>query len=227
MVKAVRQHSSRTDGKKSLSVVDYNGHKCVMKVYSSERVPHEEAAVMRQLGITGYAPTVVEAEGNYIIAEYVEGEDYATLFRRATMTDDEQLLDTLATRLCMFLQMFYSLEEGHIIGRIDFDEFILSHDRCCCVCFSSMREGLPYQDIAQIVAYAMCAAVGGCYAAYPFVKKVLDGFHIDMTGIVNDMGEYIDAYAEETGALIDKNAILEAAMSLADGDVMKKWQTTD
>ena len=41
------------------------------------------------------------------------------------------------------------------------------------------------------------------------------------------MGEYIDAYAEETGALIDKNAILEAAMSLADGDVMKKWQTTD
>ena len=72
-----------------------------------------------------YAPTVVEAEGNYIIAEYVEGEDYATLFRRATMTDDEQLLDTLATRLCMFLQMFYSLEEGHIIGRIDFDDMLV------------------------------------------------------------------------------------------------------
>ena len=73
----------------------------------------------------------------------------------------------------------------------------------------------------------MCAAVGGCYAAYPFVKKVLDGFHIDVTGIVNDMGEYIDAYAEETGAPIDKNAILEAAMNLTNRDIMSKLQSTD
>lgn len=227
MASSDRHHSFRSDGKKSLSIVDYNGRKCVMKVYSSEDVPRKEAEMMRALWITGYAPEVVEAEGNYIIAEYVEGEDYATLFRRATMTDDVELLDTLATRLCMFLQMFYSLEDGYIIGRIDFDEFILSRDRCCCVCFSSARKGMPYQDLAQIVAYAMCSAVGGCYAAYPFVKRILEGFHLDVTGIVNDMGEYIDSYAEETGTPIDKSAVLEAVMGFVDGGMIAKLKHTD
>ena len=225
MAETNRRRSLRSDGKKSLYIVDLGGRKCVMKVYASDETPRKEAAVMRALSITGYAPEVVDAQGSYIIAEYLEGEDYATLYRKATMTDDAELLDTLATRLCMFLQMFYSLEEGYILGEIDFDEFILSDGACRCVCFSSVRKGMPYQDIAQIVAYAMCAAAGGCYAAYPFVKRILEGFHIDVTGIVNDMGEYIDLYAERTGAPIDKNAISETLMGFADGDMIAKLQT--
>ncbi len=217
----------RSDGKKSLSIIDYRGDKCVVKVYDSEDTPRREARMMTALGITGYAPEVVEAEGNYIITRYVEGEDYATLYRKATMTDDTVLLETLAKRLCMFLQMFYSLEDGYVIGRIDFDEFILSHDRCCCVCFSSARKGMPYQDIAQIVAYAMCNAVGGCFAAYPFVRRILDGFHIDATGVVNDMGEYIDRYAKESGSPVDREAILEALMSFDDAAMISKLKPTD
>lgn len=214
-------------GKKSLSVIDYKGRKCVIKVYASPETPEKEAAIMRAIGITGYAPEVVEAEGNYIIAEYVEGEDYATLFRRATMTDDTALLENLAGRLCIFLQMFYSLGNGYVLGKIDFDEFILSRDRCCCVSFASARKGMPFEDIAEIIAYAMCNAAGSCYSAYPFVRKMLDGFHLDAIGVVNDMGEYIDEYAAKHGTVVDKDAILGALMAFEDGDTLAMLKNTD
>ena len=92
---------------------------------------------------TGYAPKVLESRDNYLIAEYIEGVSFADAYRSATMSDDEHALENLASRLCIFLQMFYSLNEGLILGKADFDDFIMVDDRCCCVSFSGVTFKVP------------------------------------------------------------------------------------
>lgn len=203
-------------GNKSISVIHYKGRKCVIKIYDDNKRPQTEARIMGVISKTGYAPEVVESRDNYIISQYIEGQSLADSYRMAMMGDDEKALENLASRLCIFLQMFYTLNEGLILGKADFDDFIIVDDRCCCVSFPAVREGLPFQDIAWIVAYAMCNAVGGYYNAYPFVKKVLDCFHIGALDIINDMDGFFEMYEEERGMPVDKEQIEAVLLSFED-----------
>lgn len=205
-------HSDR----KSISVINYKGRKCVIKIYGENETPQKEAEVMRSVSKTGYAPEVLESRDNYFIAEFIEGQSFAEAYRQATMSDDEKALVNLASRLCIFLQMFYTLNEGLILGKADLDDFIIVNDRCCCVSFSGVREGLPFQDIAGMVAYAMCNAVGNYYSAYPFVKKVLDCFHLSALDVINDMDEYFQIYSEEQGLPVDRERIEAVLLSFED-----------
>lgn len=205
-------HSSR----KSISVISFKGRKCVIKIYPDDVRPAKEARIMQAVSRTGYAPEVLEYRGNYLIAEYIEGQSFAELFRSATMSDDEKALENLASRLCIFLQMFYTLNEGLILGKADFDDFVIVDDRCCCVSFSGVKEGLPFQDIAGIVAYAMCNAVGNCYSAYPFVRKVLECFHLGTLDIINDMDEYFTLFSQEKGLPVDREQIEAVLLSFDD-----------
>lgn len=205
-------HSDR----KSLSIISYKGCKCVIKIYSENERPQNEARIMDVISKTGYAPKVLESRDNYLIAEYIEGVSFADAYRSATMSDDEHALENLASRLCIFLQMFYSLNEGLILGKADFDDFIMVDDRCCCVSFSGVKEGLPFQDIAGMVAYALCNAAGNYYSAYPFVKKVLDCFHLTALDVINDMDEYFDIFSNEKGLPVDKESIEAVLMSFED-----------
>ena len=205
-------HSDR----KSLSVISFQGCKCVIKIYNDELRPQTEARIMRVISKTGYAPMVLESRDNYLISEFIEGKSLADAYRAATMGDDEHSLENLASRLCIFLQMFYTLNEGLILGKADFDDFIMVDDRCCCVSFSSVKKGLPFQDIAGIVAYALCNAAGDYYNAYPFVKKVLDCFHLKALDIINDMDEFFSAYEDERGLPIDRERIEAVLMGFED-----------
>lgn len=201
---------------KSISVINYNGQKCVIKIYNEKERPKAEASLMKVISMTGYAPEVVEYKDNYIIAKYIEGENFADKYKTAMMTDDERMLENLASRLCIFLQMFYTLNEGYILGKIDFSDFILVEDRCCCVSFSEAEKGLPFQDVAGVVAYAMCNAVGSPYNAYPFVKKALDCFHLTALDIINDMDGYLDKFSQESSIPVDKQSIRSVLMSFED-----------
>lgn len=209
---AAQLHSDR----KSISVTTFKGRKCVIKVYSDEERPAKEARVMQAVSRTGYAPEVLEYHANYLISEFIEGQSFADLYRSATMSDDEKALENLASRLCIFLQMFYTLNEGLILGKADFDDFIIVSDRCCCVSFSGVEEGLPFQDIAGMVAYAMCNAVGNYYSAYPFVRKMLDCFHLGALDIINDMDEYFTLFSQEKGLPVDKEQIEAVLLSFDD-----------
>lgn len=204
------------DSRKSVSVISFKGRKCVIKIYSDEERPAKEAKIMQAVSRTGYAPEVLELHGNHLIAEYIEGEAFAELYRAATMSDDEKALENLASRLCIFLQMFYTLNEGLILGKADFDDFVIVGGRCCCVSFSGVKEGLPFQDIAGLIAYAMCNAVGNYYSAYPFVRKVLDCFHLGALDIINDMDEYFTVYSQEKGLPVDREQIEAVLLSFDD-----------
>ena len=207
---------SRLEKSKSISFSVIRGRKCVIKVYDSREVAEKEAKIMKSVSITGYAPGVLESRDNYLIAEYIEGGTLAELYREATMSDDEKALENLASRLCIFLQMFYTLNEGLILGKADFDDFIIVDDRCCCVSFSGVKKGLPFQDIACLVAYAMCNAVGNYYSAYPFVRKVLDCFHLTALDIINDMDAYFETYSDEKGLPVDRERIEAVLLSFED-----------
>ena len=205
-------HSDR----KSISVINYKGRKCVIKIYGENEKPQTEARIMRSVSMTGYAPEVIESRDNYLICEFIEGQSFAEAYRQATMSDDEKALVNLASRLCIFLQMFYILNEGSILGKADFDDFIIVNDRCCCVSFSGVKKGLPFQDIAGMVAYATCNAVGNYYSAYPFVKKVLHCFHLSALDIINDMDEYFQIFSEEKGLPVDRESIEAVLLSFED-----------
>lgn len=205
-------HSDR----KSLSVISFKGRKCVIKIYDSNERPRKEAKIMKAISKTGYAPEVLESRDNYLIAEFIEGQSLAEAYRQATMSDDEKSLENLASRLCIFLQMFYTLNEGLILGKADFDDFVIVNDRCCCVSFSEVKKGLPFQDIAGIVAYAMCNAVGNYYSAYPFVKKVLECFHLTALDVINDMDDYFETFSDERGLPVDKERIEAVLLSFED-----------
>lgn len=204
------------NGGKSISISNFKGRKCVIKIYDGNERPQTEAQIMKSVSITGYAPEVLDSRDNYLIAEYIEGQSFAEAYRAATMSDDEKALENLASRLCIFLQMFYTLNEGLILGKADFDDFIIVNDRCCCVNFSEVRKGLPFQDIAAIVAYAMCNAVGNYYSAYPFVKKVLDCFHLGALDIINDMDGYFEKFSGERGLPVDREQIESVLLSFED-----------
>lgn len=202
--------------RKSISVSTFKGRKCVIKVYEDAKTAQTEAEIMRSVSKTGYAPEILDSRDNYLIAEFIDGQPFAELYKSATMSDDEKALENLASRLCIFLQMFYTLNEGLILGKADFDDFIIVDDRCCCVSFSGVKKGLPFLDIAGIVAYAMCNAVGNCYSAYPFIKKVLDCFHLSALDVINDMDGYFETYSDEKGLPIDKEQIEAVLLSFED-----------
>lgn len=213
MLNSYNANSQLHSDRKSISVTNFKDRKCVIKIYNDNERPQNEARIMKSVSKTGYAPEVLESRDNYLIAEYIEGQSFAEAYRTATMSDDEKMLENLASRLCIFLQMFYTLNEGLILGKADFDDFIIVNDRCCCVSFSAVKKGLPFQDIAGIVAYAMCNAVGNYYSAYPFVKKVLDCFHLTALDIINDMDEYFQTFSEEQGLPADRERIEAVLMS--------------
>lgn len=201
---------------KSISLINYHDKKSVIKIYNENDRPQKEAELMKVISITGYAPKVYEARDNYLIVEYIEGKNLADQYKLATMTDDEDLLVNIASRLCIFLQMFYTMKEGCILGKIDFEDFILVEDRCCCVSFCEAKHGLPFQDVAGVLAYALCNCVGNVYSSYPFVKKVLDCFHLTALDVINDMDEYLSRFEEEKGLPIDKQMLRSVLMSFED-----------
>ena len=86
-------HSDR----KSISVINYKGRKCVIKIYGENEKPQTEARIMRSVSMTGYAPEVIESRDNYLICEFIEGQSFAEAYRHATMSDDEKALVNILT----------------------------------------------------------------------------------------------------------------------------------
>ncbi|MEG1609322.1 MAG: hypothetical protein RR348_05585 [Clostridia bacterium] len=107
---------------------------------------------------------------------------------------------------------------------LDFNNFFLSDDRCVSVDFYEARRGMPNEDVAGIIAYALCHCVGDFYSCFPFVFKVLECYHMKIIDIINEMSDCFmhNATYEKR---IDKEAVLDALLSYEEkGNVWKYIQ---
>lgn len=205
--------------KKSVALIRYDGKKCILKLCESAEKAKNESAMMRLVSHTGYAPAVVVHNGDSFICEYVEGDSFYDKFRVATLQDDTSTLQLLAKRLCIFLQMFHSVTQGKILGNADFHNFILRKDMCVCVSYDSVAEGMPYSDVAAVIAYALTNTTGEYYSCYPFIATVLDCFHLGIMDVINELSDHLDRI---THGIVDKNMILDPLIDFEEKGMV--WQ---
>ncbi len=204
----------RKDAPKQNTTATYRGKPCLLQICATEEQAFKQAQVMEAIARTGYAPQVYGTEGNRLWYESVSGESFDEKFRFAILQDDTETLYALASKLSIFLQMFHSIT-SHTLGDPQFGDFVLRNDRCVCMRFDSLRQGLPYADVASVIACALTRNAGDYYAAFPFVERVLECFHLSLMDIINEVSEKLDAYLDPETA--DKNIILDTLMRARDG----------
>lgn len=206
---SLKKYSSN---RKKVDLIEFDGLKCILKQYDDTEKVEQEKLLMNKIAATGYAPSVIESRDKYIIYKYIEGENFAEKFKLATMQDDSDMMSVLAKKLCIFMQMFHSIADGYIFGEIDFKNFILSDDRCISVDFYGARLGMPNEDVAGIIAYALCNCVGDFYSCFPFVFKVLECYHIKIIDIINELSDCFENIAVY-GKRVDREAVMDSLLS--------------
>ena len=159
---------------------------CILKEYESVEHAEKEMQIATRVAMTGYAPKVIDHQDNMVLYEYIEGDNFCEEFKKATMTDDAETMELLATRLSIFLQIIYSFTD-QAIKEVDFNNFIVKDGRVVGVDFAKVDEGMPYEDVASAIAFALVNSAGQYYDCYPFVFKLLSCFKLDMMDVINEV----------------------------------------
>ena len=211
MIARYQQLQTYQSDKKHVALINYEGGRAILKLAEDASKSNKEADVMSKVSYTGYAPKVLSRYDNYFICEYIEGKSFLEEFLGATMSDDTTRLESLAGSLAIFMQMFHSVCSGYILGNLDFGNFVLQDGRCIGVSYDGVTEGLPYRDVAEVIAFAITRAYGGYHSCFPFVCKFLECFHLKVMDIVNDVDEALSRY--DNTSTLDKHAVTEALIS--------------
>lgn len=181
----------------------------ILKVYPDEQSADKEVGIVAKVAMTGYAPKVVEREGNRALFEYIEGENFNDVFRLATMTDDTKTMEMLASRLSIFLQMIYSFSDS-VMKKIDFNNFLIKDGRVIGVDFSEVDDGMPYEDLASAITFALCNSVGEYYTCFPFVQKLLKCFKLSMMDVINEVKLKLKNASKKSRENIDVEFLIDS-----------------
>ncbi|MDE5755732.1 MAG: hypothetical protein K2I23_01430 [Clostridia bacterium] len=187
---------------KKVYKVESQGAVYILKEYESAEDAEKEMQIAGQIALTGYAPKVIDHQDNLVLYEYIEGENFCEVFRQATMTDDVESMELLATRLSIFLQIIYSFTDK-VVKVIDFNNYVVKDGRVVGVDFLKIDEGMPYEDVASAIAFALMNSAGQYYDCYPFVYKLLSCFKLEMMDVINEVKARLKQRASQIGARSD------------------------
>lgn len=187
---------------KKVYKVEYEDTVCILKEYSNGIDAEKEMQIAQRVALTGYAPKVIDHQDNLVLYEFIEGENFCDIFKLATMTDDVESMELLATRLSIFLQIIYSFT-NQAMKEIDFNNYIVKDGRVMGVDFSKVNEGMPYEDVASAIAFALMNSAGQYYDCYPFVYKLLSCFKLEMMDVINEVKASLKQRASQVGARND------------------------
>lgn len=182
---------------KKVFKVEHEDKIYVLKEYPDEQAALKEVQAVKKIALTGYAPEVIEYENNKAVYEYIDGENLHDAFRKATMLDDKQGMELLATRLAIFLHIIYSFTDC-VMKEIDFKNYVIKDGRVIGVDFSSVDNGMPYEDVASAISYALLNSVGEYYDSYPFIDKLLECSRLKLIDIVNEINASLKKRKEKS-----------------------------
>lgn len=188
-----------------------DGTRVIFKKYAKEGGAGIEADILSKLSVTGYAPKVLEHGEDYNINEYVEGVNFMDKYLDYTMSDNADGLCRLANELSVFLQIFYTMTDGCILKEVNLKNFIIKDGRCYGIDYDNVGQGMQYTDVAGIVASAAYYAVGGVRSSFPFIRKLLKNFKLDMLDIINDVRGYL---IHLSGGLVDIEGLVDELLGL-------------
>lgn len=211
--KKLKSFSSRTN---LVALVEIDEKQYILKIYGDKQKAQDECKILERLKHTGYCPQNIDSGERHLLNEYIEGEDLKSVYMDALYNGDAKQIELLANRLCIFMQMFHFISGGLIMGDMDFADFILNDDRIYAVDFEECREGIPYEDIAGAIAYAVCYSIADLDLSSIFVEKVLNDFHIKMIDIVNYMRENMQAYCEKYRTNVNIDNLLDILLKKFD-----------
>lgn len=199
---------------KKVYKVESQGNVYILKEYKSVEEADREMSVAEKVALTGYAPKVIEREDNLVMYEYIEGENFFDVFKTATMTDDVEMMELLATRLTIFLQIIHSFT-SKTMKEIDFNSYKVLDGRVVGVDFSQVDEGMPYEDAASAIAFALTNCVGEYYGCFPFIYKLLSCFKLEMTDVVNEVKYRLQQVtSKQTGtANVDLDVLIDGLVN--------------
>ena len=184
--------------------VDY-----ILKIYPDIKSADKESEIAAKVSMTGYAPKVIEKDGDKTLFEYIEGDNFNDVFRAATMTDDIQTMELLAGRLSIFLQMLYSFSDC-VMKKIDFNNFLIKEGRVIGVDFSQLDDGMPYEDLASAITCTLFNSVGEYYSCYPFIQKLLNCFKLSMMDVINEIKVKLEDAGKKTKESVDVDLLLDS-----------------
>ena len=185
--------------RKKVYKVEAQGKVCILKEYLSVEDAEREMQIVEQVATIGYAPKVIDRQDNLVLYEYIDGENFCEVFRRATMTDDVETMELLATRLCIFLQIIYSFTDK-VAKVVDFNNYVVKDGRVVGVDFLRVDEGMPYEDVASAIAFALMNSAGQYYDSYHFIQKLLACFKLEIMDVINEVKARLKERASEMGA---------------------------
>ena len=186
--------------RKKVYKVEAQGKVCILKEYLSVEDAEKEMRIAGQVAMTGYAPKVIDSQDNLVLYEYIDGENFCEAFRKATMTDDVEGMELLATRLSIFLQIIYSFTDK-VVKVVDFNNYVVKDGRVVGVDFLRVDDGMPYEDVASAIAYALMNSAGQYYDSYHFIGKLLACFKLEMMDVINEVKARLKDRANEMGAV--------------------------
>ena len=68
--------SALSSKQKNVYKIESQGISYILKEYANKEEAEKEMSVAIQVATTGYAPKVIEREGNIVVYEYVDGENF-------------------------------------------------------------------------------------------------------------------------------------------------------
>ena len=188
--------------RKKVYKVNCQGEIFILKEYESVSDADREIRVANQVVLTGYAPKVIDHQDNLVLYEYIDGENFCDVFRAATMADDVETMELLATRLSIFLQIIYSFTDK-AVKEVDFNNYVVKDGRVVGVDFLKVDEGMPYEDVASAIAFALTNGAGQYYDCYHFIHKLLSCFKLEMVDVINEVKSRLKQRASQAGAIDD------------------------
>ncbi len=193
---------------KEVYKVKSQGDFFILKVYPDELAADKEVDIVKKVSMTGYAPQVIEREGNKVLYEYLEGDNFNEVFKLATMNDDTQTMELLASRLSIFLQMIYSFTDC-VMKNLDFRNYLIKDGRVMGVDFSNVDSGMPYEDLASAITCALFNCVGEYYGCFPFIQKLLDCFKLGMMDVINEIKLKLESVSKKTKESVDVELLID------------------
>lgn len=192
------------------------GDMVIHKIYANPQGMAKEREVLSVLSLSGYAPKVLRAEDDCLINEYIEGEILYDRYKEATALEDTDVLVNLAKHLSVFMQIFYSMFEGRILGEINFKNYIIKDNRCYGIDFEKVVDGMQYSDVAGVVANALIYVSGDSSCAFPFIKEFVKSFHLEIIDIINDVKTELERIKVNYRMIFDSDYLLNSLMYLGD-----------
>ena len=147
-IKIIRKFPSR---KNSVFLVERSGWRMVLKMYASDRMDNEAAALRssRKAGIA--VPEVIEAGDRALLLELVPGRAVNDYLESPDM--EQKVLD-VAGWLAGFHRAFRSGDEVLVKSDAIFKNFIV-FDRVYGIDFEMSHRGTPEEDVGEALAYLL------------------------------------------------------------------------